>query len=242
MSGSFLGQMDGVIFGTLIILVVMSAASWYYALTKAWLLWQVRLRMDDIIDAFWGAASLPAAMAKLEQHPDDPFAHLARQAAKSAEHFNKHTPNRLGEATSLSEFLTRSLRHAINNETSKLEAGLTLLATVGSTAPFLGLFGTVWGIYHALSAIGIAGEASLETVAGPVGEALIMTALGLAVAIPAVFAYNAIVRSNRLILTDLDAFAHDLHAYFTTGSRVLEGNARDMLQVAASRAAMGVKP
>jgi biopolymer transport protein ExbB len=242
MNGSFLGQMDTVVFITLIILVIMSAASWYYGLTKAWRLWKIRGQMDGIIDAFWGATSLPAAVSKLEQHPDDPFAHLARQAAKSAEHFHKHAPNRLGEATSLSEFLTRSLRHAINNETSRLEAGLTLLATVGSTAPFLGLFGTVWGIYHALTAIGIKGEASLETVAGPVGEALIMTAVGLAVAIPAVFAYNAIVRSNRLILTDLDAFAHDLHAYFTTGSRVLEGNARDMLQVAAGRASVGAKP
>ena len=242
MNGSFLGQMDSVVFGTLIILVIMSAASWYYGLTKAWWHWKIRARMDGIVDTFWGASSLPAAMAKLEQHPDDPFAHLARQAVKSAEHFQKHSPNRLGEATTLSEFLTRSLRHAINNETSKLEAGLTVLATVGSTAPFLGLFGTVWGIYRALTAIGLAGEASLETVAGPVGEALIMTALGLAVAIPAVFMYNAIVRNNRLILTDLDAFAHDLHAYFTTGSRVLEGHARDMLQVASSRAPAGAKP
>jgi biopolymer transport protein ExbB len=242
MNGSFLGQMDTVVFSTLIVLVVMSAASWYYGLTKAWHLWQVRTHMDGIIDAFWGAASLPQAIAQLDKHPDDPFARLARQCAKAAEHYQKHAPNRLGEATSLSDFLTRSLRHTINHETARLESGLTLLATVGSTAPFIGLFGTVWGIYHALSAIGAKGEASLETVAGPVGEALIMTALGLAVAIPAVLAYNAIVRSNRLILTDLDAFAHDLHAYFTTGARVLEGGGRDLLQVAATRASMGVKP
>jgi biopolymer transport protein ExbB len=242
MSGSFLGQMDTVVFITLIFLVIMSAASWYYGLTKAWRLWQIRTHMDDIIDAFWGAASLPAAIGKLEQNPEDPFARLARQCAKSAEHYQKHAPNRLGEATSLSEFLTRALRHSISHETARLESGLTLLATVGSTAPFIGLFGTVWGIYHALTAIGASGEASLETVAGPVGEALIMTAMGLAVAIPAVLAYNAIVRSNRLILNDLDAFAHDLHAYFTTGARVVEGNARDMLQVASSRATMGAKP
>jgi biopolymer transport protein ExbB len=242
MNGSFLGQMDVVVFGALIVLVVMSAASWYYALTKAWFLWQVRTQMDGIIDAFWGASSLPQAVSQLEQHTDDPFAHLARQCAKAAEHYQRHAPSRLGEASSLSDFLTRTLRQSMGYETSRLESGLTLLATVGSTAPFVGLFGTVWGIYHALTAIGAAGEASLETVAGPVGEALIMTALGLAVAIPAVLAYNAIVRSNRLILNDLDAFAHDLHAYFTTGARVAEGNARDMLQVSTGRASLGVKP
>lgn len=234
-NGSILGQMDTVVFGTLIMLIVMSAASWYYGLIKAWHLWKVRTQMDDVIEGFWGAASLPQAVSRLEQHPDDPFARMARQCVKSAEHYQRQAPSRLGEASSLSDFLTRSLRQTISHETSKLESGLTLLATVGSTAPFIGLFGTVWGIYHALSAIGAKGEASLETVAGPVGEALIMTALGLAVAIPAVLAYNAIVRSNRLILTDLDAFAHDLHAYFTTGARVAENATRDTLPLVTAR-------
>jgi len=242
MNESILGQMDAVIFGTLLILVVMSAASWYYGLTKAWRLWQVRTQKDAVIEGFWSAGSLSQAVSRLEEYPEDPFARMARQCVKSAEHYQRQAPSRLGEATSLSDFLTRTLRQAIGHETLRMESGLTLLATVGSTAPFIGLFGTVWGIYHALSAIGTTGEASLETVAGPVGEALIMTALGLAVAIPAVLAYNAIVRSNRLLQTDLDAFAHDLHAHFTTGARVVESTARDALQVATSRAAMGVKP
>lgn len=242
MNESFFGQMDSVVFGTMIILIVMSAASWYYGLTKAWRLWQIRTQMDAIIDGFWGASSITQAIKRLDDHPEDPFARLARQCAKSAEHYQRHAPNRLGEATSLSDFLTRTLRQTINRETARLESGLTLLATVGSTAPFIGLFGTVWGIYHALSAIGAKGEASLETVAGPVGEALIMTALGLAVAIPAVLAYNAIVRSNRLILNDLDSFAHDLHSYFTTGGRVMESAALDALQHATARIAAGLKP
>ncbi len=242
MSESFFGQMDSVVFFTMIILIVMSAASWYYGLTKAWHLWHVRAQMDTIIDGFWSAPSLAQAVNRLDQYPDDPFARLARQCVKSSEHYQKHAPNRLGEASSLSDFLTRTLRQTINRETARLESGLTLLATVGSTAPFVGLFGTVWGIYHALSAIGAKGEASLETVAGPVGEALIMTALGLAVAIPAVLAYNAIVRSNRLVLNDLDAFAHDLHAHFTTGARVIESAAKDALKQAIARAAASVKP
>ena len=112
------------------------------------------------------------------------------------------------------------MRRVIDEETARLESGLTVLASVGSTAPFVGLFGTVWGVYHALINIGMSGQGTLDKVAGPVGEALIMTALGLAVAIPAVLAYNAFVRSNRMVLAELDAFAHDLFAFLTTGSHV----------------------
>jgi biopolymer transport protein ExbB len=108
----------------------------------------------------------------------------------------------------------------IDEDTARLESGLTMLASVGSTAPFVGLFGTVWGVYHALVAIGLSGQGTLDKVAAPVGEALIMTALGLAVAIPAVLAYNAFVRSNRVVLARLDAFAHDVYAVITTGAHV----------------------
>ena len=118
------------------------------------------------------------------------------------------------------EFLTRAMRRVIDEDTARLESGLTVLASVGSTAPFVGLFGTVWGVYHALVAIGLSGQGTLDKVAGPVGEALIMTALGLAVAIPAVLAYNGVVRANRLVLAKLDAFAHDLYAVLTTGAHV----------------------
>jgi len=112
------------------------------------------------------------------------------------------------------------MRRVIDEDTARLESGLTVLASVGSTAPFVGLFGTVWGVYHALVAIGLSGQGTLDKVAGPVGEALIMTALGLAVAIPAVLAYNGFVRANRLVLAQLDAFAHDLYAVLTTGAHV----------------------
>jgi len=116
--------------------------------------------------------------------------------------------------------VTRTMRKVIDEETAKLENGLTLLASVGSTAPFVGLFGTVWGVYHALVGIGLADGVTINRIAGPVGEALIMTGLGLAVAIPAVLAYNAFVRNNRVFLSRLDAFAHDLFAFLSTGQQV----------------------
>jgi biopolymer transport protein ExbB len=118
------------------------------------------------------------------------------------------------------------LRRSIERSTARLESGLTVLASIGSSAPFIGLFGTVWGIYHALLAIGIAGQGTLDKVAGPVGEALVMTAVGLAVAIPAVLAYNAFVRANRMVLGELDGFAHDLFAFVSTGARAGESTPR----------------
>ena len=124
------------------------------------------------------------------------------------------------------ELVTRTLRQQINRVSSRLESGLTLLASVGSTAPFIGLFGTVWGIYHALAAVSSSGTIQIDKVAGPVGEALIMTAIGLVVAIPAVLGYNAFTRVNRLTLGELDAFAHDLPAFLTTGSRIVSARTK----------------
>ena len=124
----------------------------------------------------------------------------------------------------MSDWVTGSLRNSIDEFTARLQSGLAILASVGSTAPFLGLFGTVWGIYHALIAIGTSGQSTIDKVAGPVGEALIMTALGLAVAIPAVLGYNALVRGNKFILVRMNSFAHDLHAYFVTGARISNGD------------------
>jgi len=135
------------------------------------------------------------------------------------------------EAGSAEDFLTRSLRRAIEQTNASVESGLTVLASVGSAAPFVGLFGTVWGIYHALLAIGMSGQGTLDKVAGPVGEALIMTAIGLAVAIPAVLAYNAFTRRNRIMLAELDGFAHDVFAFMSTGHR-----ADDLAQAVIQRA------
>ncbi|HSV46972.1 MAG TPA: MotA/TolQ/ExbB proton channel family protein, partial [Ramlibacter sp.] len=150
--------------------------------------------------------------------PANPFRALALEGREAAAHHNAQP--QLHDSLDVSEWLTRSLRNSIDESTARLQAGLAVLASVGSTAPFVGLLGTVWGIYHALLAISAAGQATIDKVAGPIGEALIMTALGLAVAIPAVLGYNALVRGNKSVLTKLNRFAHDLHAYFITGARV----------------------
>jgi biopolymer transport protein ExbB len=144
---------------------------------------------------------------------------LVEQGMQASSH-HTDTQVHLHDALDMSDWITRSLRNSVDDFTSRLQSGLAILASVGSTAPFVGLFGTVWGIYHALIAIGTSGQATIDKVAGPVGEALIMTALGLAVAIPAVLGYNAHVRGNKGVLHKLNRFAHDLHAYLVTGARV----------------------
>jgi biopolymer transport protein ExbB len=219
----FLAQTDAVGKGVLTLLLLMSLATWYLIATR-WLgsLLQ-RRRSARFLDTFWNSPSIGAVQHHLEErHPDEPFSHLAWHAIIASRHHQKHGANRLNEAGSTAEFLTRAMRRVIDEDTARLESGLTLLASVGSTAPFVGLLGTVWGVYHALVAIGMSGQGTLDKVAGPVGEALVMTALGLAVAIPAVLAYNAFVRSNRVVLTRLDAFAHDLFSVLTTGSHLAE--------------------
>jgi len=202
-------------------LVLMSVTSWYLILVRVVRQLQAR-RHEQAVEAFWAAANLQEGLARLRAlAPDSPFEALARQGAAAAEHVRQHTHlQSLGGKLDAEEFVTRALRKSIAISTAKLEAGLTMLASIGSTAPFIGLFGTVWGIYHALVNISASGMATLDKVAGPVGEALVMTAFGLFVAIPAVLAYNAISRANRLELSELDAFAHDLHAWFTTGARL----------------------
>jgi biopolymer transport protein ExbB len=215
----FLAQTDMVGKALLAILVVMSIATWYLIVVKSIQGLAARYRTERFLALFWDAPSLQAVERHLEEkHPDEPFSHLAYHAIVSSRHHARHGANRLTETGSASDFLTRSMRRVIDEETARLESGLTLLASVGSTAPFIGLFGTVWGVYHALVNIGMSGQGTLDKVAGPVGEALIMTALGLAVAIPAVLAYNAFVRRNRIVLAKLDAFAHDLFAFLTTGA------------------------
>ncbi len=218
---SFFAQADVVILSLLGILLLMSVATWYLIINKGARTWILRHRASKVVRHFWAAPSLAQAAADLESRRwRDIFAELLRQGTGSDMHYRKHQAQTLGEACTHSDFITRALRQSIDYATARLESGLTLLASVGSTAPFIGLFGTVWGIYHALVRIGITGQASLAQIAGPVGEALIMTAVGLGVAIPAVLAYNAFVRANRVLLAQLDALAHDLHAFLTTGARV----------------------
>jgi biopolymer transport protein ExbB len=220
----FLAQTDSVGKAILGVLLLMSVTTWCLIMTKAWMWLLERRRSHRFLRNFWQSPSLEAVATHIEeQRPDEPFSHLASHAIAATRHYQRHRANKLDEAGSTEEFLTRSIRRVIDEETARLESGLTVLASIGSTAPFVGLFGTVWGIYHALVAIGMSGQGTLDKVAGPVGEALIMTALGLAVAIPAVLAYNFSVRRNRMVLAQLDSFAHDLFAFLTTGSHVGEG-------------------
>lgn len=208
-----------------LLLLVMSLASWLVIVIKALDLIKYKA-FAKRAEGFWQSADLQEGLAKLGSEPDNPFRQLALAGRESTLH-HRNTKAQLHDALNMSDWVTRSLRNAIDDFTGRLQSGLAILASVGSTAPFVGLFGTVWGIYHALLAIGAAGQATIDKVAGPIGEALIMTALGLAVAIPAVLGYNALVRGNKGVLQKLSRFAHDLHAYFVTGARVSDSSAAD---------------
>ncbi len=214
-------QLGAVGWIVLITLVLFSLAAWYYTITNAMRNLMIRTRAERVIRTFWETPNAQDAIRFMEEQPKgEPFSKIALDCAQAAAHHQKHEGSRLVEALNRSEFIDRALRQAVTRESAKLENGLTLLATVGSVAPFVGLLGTVWGIYGALIAIGASGQSSIEAVAGPVGEALIMTAIGLGVAIPAVIAYNAFNRANRTTNAKFDTFAHDLHDFFATGSRV----------------------
>ncbi len=204
-----------------ITLSVMTILSWYYIVANFLRNAAVRARMEKVVSGFWEPQSLPDAIRFMEEQPkSEPFSKIAIEAASAAAHHHRAEGSRLVEALNHSEFIDRALRQSVAHESMRLEGGLTVLATVGSTAPFVGLLGTVWGIYKALITIGASGEASINVVAGPVGEALIMTAFGLFAAIPAVLAYNFYARMNRVTYARFDEFAHDLHDFFATGSRV----------------------
>ncbi|MDP1612506.1 MAG: MotA/TolQ/ExbB proton channel family protein [Sulfuritalea sp.] len=214
----FLTQTDAVGRTVLAVLLLLSVASWYLIVTRAIANTLAQRRAGAFLDRFWAAPSLQAAGTVLADPAlENPFADLARHALKAAAENAAQGPHNLAAAGGFGEFLTRVLRNGIEQESAASEHGLTVLASAGSAAPYVGLFGTVWGIYHALVQIGISGQGTLDKVAGPVGEALIMTALGLAVAIPAVLAYNAFNRRNRLWLARLDAFAHDVYVLLTVG-------------------------
>jgi biopolymer transport protein ExbB len=217
----FISQSDIVGKTLFVILILMSLVTWYLIVVKAINSAMVRKRSRDFLNKFWNSSSLDQVEHEISTHgARDPFSHLAAHAMHAQAHHAKYGATKLSETGSNGEFVTRTMRKVMDEETAKLENGLTVLASVGSTAPFVGLFGTVWGVYHALVGIGLADGVTINRIAGPVGEALIMTGLGLAVAIPAVLAYNAFVRKNRVFLSRLDAFAHDLFAFLTTGQQV----------------------
>ena len=214
-------QGDFVTKSVAVLLLLMSLASWMVIVLKALDIVKYKKHAKQAED-FWHSEDFAAGVTKLGNDPTNPFRHLALEGREATAH-HRNTKVHLHDSLDVSDWVTRSLRNTIDECTARLQSGLAILASVGSTAPFIGLFGTVWGIYHALVAIGTSGQSTIDKVAGPIGEALIMTALGLAVAIPAVLGYNALVRGNKSILIKLNSFAHDLHAYFVTGARVNQG-------------------
>ena len=198
-------QGDAVAKGTLLILVIMSMGSWYVIFTKYAEQSKLNKQAKAAQENFWSAGSVRQGTDALQE--GSAFRFIAEKGLEGA---SKHT-GMLG-AIDFNDWVTMSIQRAIGNVQSRLQDGLAFLATVGSTAPFVGLFGTVWGIYHALVKIGMSGQASIDKVAGPVGEALIMTAIGLAVAVPAVLGYNWLVRRNKAAMEEVNAFGSDLHA------------------------------
>lgn len=220
----FLSHADGVAYFILATLLVMSAGTWYLIFTKGVRVFKMRRRSDAFVSAFWEATSLEELAKHIrETGAVEPFSHLVHHGFTAIEQHNRHKGGGECDTASLiesgapDELLTRALKRAIEEDKSRLEFGQTFLATVASSAPFVGLFGTVWGIYHALIAIGASGQGTLDKVAGPVGEALIMTGLGLAVAIPAAIAYNTFARANRNTLSKLNSFAYDVLVFLSTG-------------------------
>ncbi|HCE10835.1 MAG TPA: biopolymer transporter ExbB [Oxalobacteraceae bacterium] len=202
---------DFVARGTLIILVIMSMGSWYILITKLFDQFKMMGQARDARSKFWKASSVNTGVSALKE--GSPFRFIAENGIKA----NEHHDGALLEQIDLNTWITMSIQRATEKVQSRLQDGLSFLATVGSTAPFVGLFGTVWGIYHALTAIGIAGQASIDKVAGPVGEALIMTAIGLAVAVPAVLGYNWLVRRNKGAMEEVRSFSSDLHSVLLSG-------------------------
>jgi biopolymer transport protein ExbB len=211
---------DGVTRFVALLLLVMSLASWIVIILKSLNLFSAQ-KQAARVEAFWHSANVAGGLQALGNEEGNPFRALALRGQEALAHLKTGSgqPELLKELDT-SDWVTRGLQNAIDDATANLQSGLAILASVGSTSPFVGLFGTVWGIYHALMQIGMAGQATIDKVAGPIGEALIMTALGLAVAIPAVLGYNALVRGNKFIITRMNRFAHDLHALLITGSRV----------------------
>jgi biopolymer transport protein ExbB len=209
---------DAVQLSVLGILLIMSLLTWFIMITKYIDQRRQRRMAIEAEKEFWNASSLTDAISKLKGS-SNPFRALA-ETGKQAFEYHETNKGRLSGAIGTSEWITESLQRTADAVVSSLQSGLPVLASVGATAPFVGLFGTVIGIYHALIAIGVAGQASIDKVAGPVGEALIMTAIGLAVAVPAVLGYNILLRGNKSVQERVSHFTHELHAYLISGAKM----------------------
>lgn len=215
----FLANTDTVGRVVLGLLLLGSVVSWYLIVTKGIHIVRSGMQSERFLKIFWDAPNLEAVAQEISNTgTPEPFSHLLHHGFTAVDQFNRRNQkSSLVDAGAPDEMLIRALRRAIEEDKARLEFGQSFLATVASSAPFVGLLGTVWGIYHALMAIGMAGQGTLDKVAGPVGEALIMTGIGLAVAIPAAIAYNSFARATRNTLTRLNSFAYDVHNFLATG-------------------------
>ncbi|PXW23354.1 MotA/TolQ/ExbB proton channel family protein [Paraburkholderia caballeronis] len=225
-------QGDFVTRGIALALLIMSVLSWCVIVVKGWNVMRLNRLTKNAERAFWHSDDFADGVKNLGRgtREDNPFLALALSGQEAAEHHHQTQPH-LHDRMDVSDWITRCLKDTMDDAVAKMQSGLAVLASIGSTAPFVGLFGTVWGIYHALLTIGATGQTSIDAVAGPVGEALIMTAFGLFVAIPAVLGYNALTRANKAIVTKLNRFAHGLHAFFVTGTQL--SSSKGNLRVAA---------
>ena len=212
--GALWAQGDFVSRATLVIMAIMSIGSWYIIFTKLFEQHKVMKSAKAAAKTFWNAGSIKAGITTLEA--GSAFRYIAESGIDASEHHEGTLVEQIDKHT----WISMSVQRAVDNIHSRLQDGLAFLATVGSTAPFVGLFGTVWGIYHALTAIGISGQASIDKVAGPVGEALIMTAFGLAVAVPAVMGYNWLIRRNKSAMERVRAFGGDVHNVLIAGKPI----------------------
>jgi biopolymer transport protein ExbB len=206
-------QGDAVAHTTLVIMVIMSMASWYVIIVKLLEQRSMLKSAKESADSFWKATSVKAGASALKE--GTAFHFIAEQGIKASDHHE----GTMVEAIDKNTWISMAVDRAVGSINNRLQDGMAILATVGSTAPFVGLFGTVWGIYNALVKIGISGQASIDKVAGPVGESLIMTAIGLAVAVPAVMGYNWLLRRNKAVMDQTKAFAADLHNVLIAGKR-----------------------
>ncbi|SUA44437.1 ExbB oriteub [Neisseria zoodegmatis] len=201
---------DAVLISVFFLLLFMSIMTWVIMIVRGIKLMQAKKANQAVKPLIWNAKNLDEAVQKA-QSVSSPMSELTLEAVRAHQNYRKHKDTQIAAAVPLNDYLVRQIRNSMSQILRKFDGGLTALASVGATAPFIGLFGTVWGIYHALINISESGQMSIATVAGPIGEALVATAFGLFVAIPAVLAYNFLVRGNKTLAQDMDAFAHDFH-------------------------------
>lgn len=237
--GAMLQHGDIVTRSVFTILLIMSLLTWFIMITKYFDQRRLRKQGQQAEKEFWAATNLNEGVSKLKGD-SNPYRALA-EAGKQAYEHHEANKARLAGAIDTSEWVTQALQRTADTVVGRMQSGMSVLASVGSTAPFVGLFGTVWGIYHALIAISLAGQASIDKVAGPVGEALIMTALGLFAAVPAVLGYNMLLRRNRVIQEYVSHFTHELHAYLISGAKMSLGAERPAVVAKPTAAPAGAR-